>query len=98
MITKNDIKQARELWIQAKERTSIALGKLELVTRALRDINQNFQATPDTAKAVAELGKALEGATQELQGAVREQDRVERQYSSLRDQFDEQARDPSQAS
>lgn len=98
MITKNDIKQAYDLWYQAKERTQLALGKLEIVQRGMRALTQNFRANTVTSDAVVEFEKAFEGATQELHDAVHEQDRAERQYSLLRDKFDEQVTESSQPS
>lgn len=98
MITKTDIQQAHALWSQAKERTVLALGKLAIVKQAMRELTQNFQANTVTVNAVAEFEKAFEGATQELHDAVHEQDRAERQYSLLRDKFDEQATESSQPS
>lgn len=98
MITKNDIRHAHDLWYQSKERTQLALGKLEIVQRAMRELTQSFKASTVTALSVSEFEKALEGATQELQSAVQEQDRTERQYSTLRDKFDEQSSNTSQPS
>lgn len=98
MVTKTDIQQAHARWSQAKERTVLTLGKLAIVKQAMRELSQNFQANTVTANAIAEFEKALEGAIQELHDAVNEQDRAERQYSLLRDKFDEQATESSQPS
>ena len=98
MITKADIEQARDLWHQSKERTQLALGKLEIVQRAMRELTQHFKASTVTASSVSAFEKSFQGATQELQSAVQEQDRTERQYSLLRDKFDEQSSNSSQPS
>lgn len=98
MITKDDIKLAHDLWFQSKERTQLALGKLEIVRRAMRELTQSFKTNTVTVSSVSTFEQALEGATQELHSAVQEQDRTERQYSLLRNEFDEQSSNTSHPS